>query len=1275
MSHVESELSLHAPPTPLADVGYVPFMVEPDTGSIAVGASQIFKVKFAPLDINDYQARLICCIPNLETGKPGPIVAVRGRSILPFCHFELEESDYLTAGRRRVDLLVNNSTTHAPAPFIDRQTRVIEFKAVGTGSPLNRSFSVLNPTDQDYTYRWICDDNLDLTKQPSFVCRTIQGKIASGKGAIMSFDFSPRSFGIVESMYRFEIPSHSLSVPFLLVGQINEPQILFDRTFISYHPVLIGHYAEEVITLINKENRPFHYQFLERSFINGTTNHDIVIEPSPTGTILENSRLPLRVIFRPTQNRTYTYVLQCRIGETIELLNLNVRGEGFANLSCVQSETIDSKRFDLITVQNGTNEIRFDDVLIGNSTSRHIEISNDGKYSFDYSWLSDQNQDLGPFTISPMKGTVTNSQKQDCVITFEPRTREHRSLIQRLVHLSILNGLKYDLLLIGQTTTPNINFSFLTHNFGPCFIYRAGMPENTCHLSITNQDTKDHTIECLYQSSAQLMVDFKTGLIASKQSAVCKLTFYPREQKAYRENVQFEIDGLTVVTIVIEGEGCDFRVELAEPKNKIVNLGALQAGKSVTREVCLVNRSRAPVANCHITLMSSDSGAPRDILSVQPTTPLSLKARGGTATVTIKYTPRSRLPAFVEQILLKYGDLDVPMFAVRGCCQGYDIGLDTDALPFGAVGKDCSLTRKLILSNRGDIGAAFSWNTAQLRDTPFNVSPTNGYVAPGQEVTIEFVFQPHTIRHDIRCEKLECRIEGTKSVHVTLNGSCIEVAPARETINISTAVRSKESKSIVLKNNTNTLWTLTPVISGEYFTGADTVIIEQNSTKNYELTYVPLTEGKHTGTLFFPLPDGNGLLYNVAGSADSPRAAGKFLREVPCKTPYVELLSVENWLKKPQRFRVTHEVTKQDRPEVATTIKYLEFLDVAPKSKRDFKLHFYSYKECVQQIKLIFRNEQTQEYLWYDITFKSVMDKRNAPTTGNIELTTHVRQQATHDIILENPLPHKVTFQGQCTHPDILLPPEHVSIPANSQGSYNITYMPLKAGKVETRLEIHSAELGLYTYMLSLNALPARPERTIYFKAPLGGSQILSAKFTSYARTKTDYICKIDHPDFMVDRTVTAAPSSSPSTMEVGVDVTYEPSQLGDVRATLTISSSSGSDYTFPLVGLGELPKPQGPFTIKSGGNTTITFKNVFAQSLTYTFNVDNPLFHITKSQELIQARKSHRIVVSFDGSDTSNKADVMAKLIVSCPKTTGAPNASSSSVQWIYYLKGITPS
>lgn len=56
----DSESSVRSPPSVMADVGYIPFLIEPDTGSIAVGASQIFKIKFAPLDVNDYQARLTC---------------------------------------------------------------------------------------------------------------------------------------------------------------------------------------------------------------------------------------------------------------------------------------------------------------------------------------------------------------------------------------------------------------------------------------------------------------------------------------------------------------------------------------------------------------------------------------------------------------------------------------------------------------------------------------------------------------------------------------------------------------------------------------------------------------------------------------------------------------------------------------------------------------------------------------------------------------------------------------------------------------------------------------------------------------------------------------------------------------------------------------------------------------------------------------------------------------------------------------------------------------
>ena len=55
---------------------------------------------------------------------------------------------------------------------------------------------------------------------------------------------------------------------------------------------------------------------------------------------------------------------------------------------------------------------------------------------------------------------------------------------------------------------------------------------------------------------------------------------------------------------------------------------------------------------------------------------------------------------------------------------------------------------------------------------------------------------------------------------------------------------------------------------------------------------------------------------------------------------------------------------------------------------------------------------------------------------------------------------------------------------------------------------------------------------------------------------------------------MTAAPASNAGT-EVAVEVVYEPSRIGESRATLTVSSANGGEYTFPLFGTCIPPKPQ----------------------------------------------------------------------------------------------------
>ena len=91
---------------------------------------------------------------------------------------------------------------------------------------------------------------------------------------------------------------------------------------------------------------------------------------------------------------------------------------------------------------------------------------------------------------------------------------------------------------------------------------------------------------------------------------------------------------------------------------------------------------------------------------------------------------------------------------------------------------------------------------------------------------------------------------------------------------------------------------------------------------------------------------------------------------------------------------------------------------------------------------------------------------------------------------------------------------------------------------------------------------------------------------------------------------------------------------------------------------------------VKAGNTASITFRNVFPHTTAFVFQVDNPLFHVTKPGENIRSRKDHRIVVGFDGNDSASKAAVMGKLVVSSAKSAGG----TSNAQWVYYLKGVTP-
>lgn len=60
-------------------------------------------------------------IPNLQDKDQAPSISVCGRSLLPHCHFDMVDSDYISGNRRNPEF----------RGLLDPNTRVIEFNTAG----------------------------------------------------------------------------------------------------------------------------------------------------------------------------------------------------------------------------------------------------------------------------------------------------------------------------------------------------------------------------------------------------------------------------------------------------------------------------------------------------------------------------------------------------------------------------------------------------------------------------------------------------------------------------------------------------------------------------------------------------------------------------------------------------------------------------------------------------------------------------------------------------------------------------------------------------------------------------------------------------------------------------------------------------------------------------------------------------------------------------------------------------------------------------------------
>ena len=135
------------------------------------------------------------------------------------------------------------------------------------------------------------------------------------------------------------------------------------------------------------------------------------------------------------------------------------------------------------------------------------------------------------------------------------------------------------------------------------------------------------------------------------------------------------------------------------------------------------------------------------------------------------------------------------------------------------------------------------------------------------------------------------------------------------------------------------------MVSSENWSAPEVLSVKAGATAELPLTYKPLSmtgDSHHEGSVFFPLPDGSGILHNLTGEASEPNAEGEVAQDVPAKAVHVEVLPVKNWLNSLQRLRAIVELDVED-PAVQLTGP--EYIDIPGSAVRDYKLRLFSFKE------------------------------------------------------------------------------------------------------------------------------------------------------------------------------------------------------------------------------------------------------------------------------------------------------------------------------------------
>jgi hydrocephalus-inducing protein len=145
----------------------------------------------------------------------------------------------------------------------------------------------------------------------------------------MIFEYTPDQVGTHEAYYTFEVPNHDISINFMLVGTVIEPNVFFNVGKVDFGPLLIGGKNKEIVKLKNLEEVPISFNF-DKTSISGESDYGNSLTVFPiSGSIKPNSEISIEITFQPQTECKYNYNLLCNMKRKSRPVSLNIKGVGY----------------------------------------------------------------------------------------------------------------------------------------------------------------------------------------------------------------------------------------------------------------------------------------------------------------------------------------------------------------------------------------------------------------------------------------------------------------------------------------------------------------------------------------------------------------------------------------------------------------------------------------------------------------------------------------------------------------------------------------------------------------------------------------------------------------------------------------------------------------------------------------------------------------------------------------------------------------------------------